>query len=204
MITTTLAVLALAGSLTTGASPSPGWQPDYAQALTAASEQRKPIAVFIGQGSDKVKQMLSDGRIPSESARLLRDNYVSVFLDTETSTGRELSAKFELSEGLVISGPGGTHQALRHSGILTGSDLTRQLEKFAAAGQPATTLSSSTGSPVITGVVTSAGSAPVIVSGGRTVVPTTGYVIPSSPTGYVIPSSQPFYFGGTNCAPGRR
>jgi hypothetical protein len=195
MITTTLAVLALAGSLTTGASPSPGWQPDYAQALTAASEQRKPIAVFIGQGSDKVKQMLSDGRIPSESARMLRNSYVSVFIDTETSVGRELSAKFELAEGLVISGPGGTHQALRHAGALTGSDLTRQLEKFASAGQPATTVSTTTGSPVITGVVTPAGSAPVIVTGSRTVVPTAGYV---------IPSGQPYYFGGTTCAPGRR
>jgi hypothetical protein len=188
MITTTLAVLALAGSLTTGASPSPGWQPDYTQALTVASEQRKPIAVFIGQGSDKVKQMLSDGRISSDSVRLLRDSYIPVFIDTDTTVGRELSSRFELSEGLVISGPGGTHQALRHVGAIVGSDLTRQLEKYASAGHPATTVSTVNSS----GVITAAGTSPVIVSGSRIAAPTTSYVIPT----------QQYFYG--NSFPGVR
>ena len=43
MITTTLAVLALAGGIGSGAIPSaPNWQTDYAQAMKAASAEGKP------------------------------------------------------------------------------------------------------------------------------------------------------------------
>src|SRR5438874_7406511 len=53
MITTTLAVLALAGGISSGNIPSgPSWQTDYAQAMTRASAERKPMAVFIGHGAD--------------------------------------------------------------------------------------------------------------------------------------------------------
>src|SRR5262249_26176454 len=112
MIATTLAVVALAGAL--NASPSTGWRTDYAQAVTAASAEKKPMVVLIGQGADRINRLVKDGTISSEAARLLRESYVSVYLDTETAGGKELANRFAISEGLVISGPGGSTQALRH------------------------------------------------------------------------------------------
>lgn len=140
MVTTTLAVVALAGALGTGASPSPSWQTDYAHAMADAAAQQKPIAVFIGEGAGKPKQMLADGTIPEAAAKTLRDSYVCLYVDTATGSGKDLAGKFEISEGLVISSPGGNVQALRHAGSVASVDLNRQLSQFATAGQPATTV----------------------------------------------------------------
>ncbi len=141
MITTTLAVLALAGGIGSGVIPStPNLQTDYAQAMIRASEERKPMAVFIGHGGDSFQKMLSDGKIPADATKLLHDSYVCLYLDADTATGKDLAGRFEIKEGLVISGPGGSLQAYRHNGTVTGTDLTKQLTQYASAGQPATTV----------------------------------------------------------------
>jgi len=141
MITTTLAVLALAGGLGSGVIPStPSWQTDYAQAMTRASEERKPMAVFVGHGADSFQKMFADGKITAEAAKLLRESYVCMYLDADTATGKDLAKRFEIHEGLIISGPGGSHQAYRHNGTVTGADLTKQLTQYASAGQPTTTI----------------------------------------------------------------
>ena len=149
MITTTLAVLALAGGVSAGAgnAPSPNWQQDYAKALTVASSQRKPVAVFIGHG--RLTQS-----IPPDAARLLKEKYVCVHLNTDTPSGKAMAGEFQLSEGLVISSPGGKYQALRHNGAVKGSDLTGQLTRYASAGEPSTT------------TTTGYSSTPVVVVGG--------------------------------------
>jgi hypothetical protein len=142
MITTTLAVLALAGGLSSGNIPSgPSWQTDYAQAMTRASAERKPMAVFIGHGADRFKQILAEGTVPADAAKILQNSYVCMYLDTDTASGKDLAGRFAISEGLVISGPGGTTQAYRHNGALTGAELTKQLGTYAAAGQPTATIS---------------------------------------------------------------
>ena len=154
MITTTLAVLALAGGLSTGNIPSPSWHKDYAQAMAVASTELKPMAVFISHGASMPGKMVADGTIPAEAAKLLRESYVCVYLDTETATGKDMAGRFDLPEGLVISGPGGSVQALRHNGSVSGIDLTGKLTQYASAGQPTATVTS--------GLT----AAPVIVSGG--------------------------------------
>src|SRR5262245_12684887 len=132
MITTTLAVVALAGAL--NASPMTGWRTDYAQAMSVASTEGKPMAVFIGKGTDRISRMVSEGTISSDASRLLRESYISVYLDTDTAAGKDLAGRFAISEGLVISGPGGGTQALRHTGPVNGTELTQDLGQFAKAG----------------------------------------------------------------------
>lgn len=191
MITTTLAVLALAGGLSAGNAPSPGWQKDYAAALSVASSELKPVAVFIGHGTTTPTKMVVDGTIPTEAVQLLREKYVCVFVDTETASGKELAGRFDLSEGLVISGPGGTVQALRHSGTVAGADLTGKLTRYATASQPATT------------VTTGYSSASVIYAGGCAngscgVIYQGGYSAPSPPVYQAAPTyyySNPFGSG---------
>src|SRR5262249_8940814 len=143
MLTTTLAVVALAGALSTGASPSPSLQTNYTQALSAASAEHKPMAVFIGHDAAKVKQMISDGTIPTDAAKLLRENYVCVALDARAGEGKKLSDSEKMTSGLIISSSSGNIQALRHSPTVSGADLTRQLVQFAhgAAAAPTTVLS---------------------------------------------------------------
>jgi hypothetical protein len=140
MITTTLTFLAIAAGLDLGTN-HPKLQPDYAHAMTRASEDHKPMAVFIGHGSDTFKHMLADGMISAESAKLLASSYVCVYLDTETASGKDWAGRFEMKEGLVISSPGGNVQAYRYSGTVPGTTLTKELTIYASAGQPATTVS---------------------------------------------------------------
>ncbi len=202
MVTTTLAVLALAGALGTGASPSPSWQTDYSQAISLASAEGKPVAVFIGHGGDKVGRMFADGTIPADAAKLLRESYVSVYINTDTNAGKELSGRFDLPEGLVISSPGGSVQALRHTGSISGPDLTQRLTQYASAGQPTkTTISGVSSSSVIVGgtpAIANYGT-PVMISGGCPngncpyATPTSGYIYPAG--------SIPFSTGG--CPNGR-
>jgi hypothetical protein len=148
MITTTLAVLALAGGIGSGAIPSaPNWQTDYAQAMTRASAEGKPIAVFIGHGGESYKKMLAEGTIPADAVRVLSNSYVCMYLDSDAPNGKELAGRFEITEGLIISSPGGNLQAYRHNGVVSGADLTKSLTQFAGAGQPATTVNA--GAPIL-------------------------------------------------------
>ena len=189
MITTTLAVVALAGALGAGASPSPGWQSDYAKAISVASAERKPVAVFIGSGEGKPGKMIESGTIPSDAAKLLRDNYVCVYVNTDTAAGKDLAGRFALSEGLVISNPGGTTQALRHNGVVGGADLTQKLTQYAGAGQPATTVhtgaTTSVAAPAATGVRLNC------AGGNCGVAPTVGsFIVPSAPLGSSCPNGK--------------
>src|SRR5688572_16202772 len=108
MFTTTLAALALAGGIGSGVIPStPNWHTDYAQALTRSSAEGKPMAVFIGNGADRVAKMLLDGTISAQTARVLNASYVCVYLDANTESGKDLAGRFEIKEGLIISSKGG-------------------------------------------------------------------------------------------------
>jgi hypothetical protein len=176
MITTTLAVLALASGLDLSVLPTnPSWQKDYAQAMVRATVEGKPVAVFIGQGSDKVRQMLQDGSIPTEAAKILRDSYVCLYVDTATTEGKELAGKFEMTEGLVISSPGGKVQSYRHSGVVSKSELTVQVANYASAGQPTSTVIAG---PVVVRPAAYTGGCPNGNCGN--VVPAYGYVYPGT------------------------
>jgi hypothetical protein len=108
-------------------------------ALRQAADQSKPIAVFIANGSEGFTHVLKDGPMPSESAKLLKDKYVSLFVDTTTEAGKATASAFELKEGLVISGPSGKKQAVRHDGSLSADALSKYLTRYAETTTVTTT-----------------------------------------------------------------
>ncbi|MBP3957312.1 hypothetical protein J8F10_18870 [Gemmata sp. G18] len=181
MTTTILAAIALAGSLVPAAKPEFQAQTDYGQALRQAAAEGKPMAVLIGTGNPFAKAM-GDSDLPEATAKLLRDKFVCVTVDVSTPAGAQLAGQFQLTDGLVISSAGGTHQALRQSGAVSATDLTKHATAFATApGTPATTVTVGATSapytvypagyaPVYRGTVIqggcSGGSCPTIIQGG--------------------------------------
>jgi hypothetical protein len=156
MFATTFAAAALSGLLPVGTeAPTPNWHTDYPAAMQSAVAQQKPIAVFIHRGEAGYNRVVSDGKIPEESGKLLAAGYVCVYVDTDTPAGKTLAGQFQLASGLVISTPGGRVQALRHNGTLTAAELNSYLTKYT---QP-------TAGPVTTeyrGVVQTSAAAPVV------------------------------------------
>ncbi len=148
MTTMILAAIALTGSLVPVAKPEFQAQTDYGQALRQAAAEGKPMAVLIGHGNPFTK-MMGDAALPEATAKLLRDKFVCVTVDVDTDSGAKLASQFQLTDGLVISSVGGTHQALRQSGTVSVTDLTKHTAAYAGTtGTPATTVS--VGAPVVT------------------------------------------------------
>ena len=132
MVATTLAAVALSGLLAPGATGAlPSWQTNYGTAMTAAVAQQKPMAVFIGQGEAGPGKLLSDGQFPTKAGEVLNTSYVSVYVDTDTAAGKALAGQFGVSQGLVISNRGATHQAVRHTGTLSPDQLNDYLVRYA-------------------------------------------------------------------------
>lgn len=160
MFTTTFAAAALTGLLPVGAETlTPTWQSDYQSAIQVAVAQQKPVAVFIGHGEAGYDKLVSDGKIPADAGKQLANGYVCLYVDTDTAAGKTLAGQFQLTEGLVISSPGGAVQALRHSGNLSSAQLTGYVAKYS---QPATVVTTDyRGTVVNSGVVQASGVAPV-------------------------------------------
>ena len=137
MFTASLTAAVLSGVLASGSLESAHWRTSYREAATAAADLRKPIAVFITTGSPA--KLVKEGTLGKDAARLLRDGFVPLTVDTTTDAGKELARTFNLSEGLVISDRTGGVQALRHAGAVTDADLKGYLERFTAPTAVATT-----------------------------------------------------------------
>lgn len=162
MITTILAVVALNGSLVPAAKPEFQAQTDYGQALKQAADQNKPMAVLIGKG-DAFGKLMTDSALTAEAKKTLAEKYVCVTVDVGTTRGAELAGQFQLTDGLVISSAGGTHQALRQNGPVSASNLATHAVAYAAvSGTPVTTV---TAGATPTYVTPAGYSAPVIVGG---------------------------------------
>jgi hypothetical protein len=189
MINTTLAILALTAGMDLSVPPTNlKWQTDYSQAMTSASQSHKPMAVFIGRGEEAVKKLVAEGTITADAAKVLTSNYVLVYLDTNTETGKDLAKSFDMNQGLVISGPGGSVQAYRHSGAVTSATLAQTLSRYASAGQPTTTVSAGDEAPRAT-----------TVPSGYVIVPGN---CPNGNCQMVVPAGQ-FTFPGSSCPNGR-
>ncbi len=158
MTTTILAVVALSGSLVPGGKPEFQAQTDYGQALKRAADEKKPMVVLIGKG-DTFAKLLADTGLSADAKKLLSEKFVCVTVDVTTANGSELAGQFQLTDGLIISSAGGTHQALRHAGSVSAADLAKHATTYATAtGVPATTVT--TGTPVVTSTSFYSGSAP--------------------------------------------
>jgi len=184
MTTTILAVIALTGSMAPGAKPEFQAQTDYGQALKLAASEKKPMAVLIGKG-DAFGKLLTDDGLTAEAKKVLTEKYVCVSVNVETEAGKTLAGQFQLTDGLVISSAGGTHQAFRQVGTVSAADLAKQTAAYAnATGTPATTVTAGISAAPVT----------IYPSGGQTYVPAS----PRPPV-YYYPAGTPGYapFGAT-------
>jgi hypothetical protein len=179
MTATILAVIALTGSLAPGAKPEFQAQTDYGQALKQAVNEKKPMAVLIGKG-DTFAKLMKDANLSAEAKKLLSEKYVCVSVNVDTEAGKTLAGQFQLTDGLVISSTGGTHQALRQAGTVTATDLSKHAATYAnGPSTPATTVT--TGVPVVTSP-----SYPSTIYPAGGYYPSSGYRLQSSP--YVNPA----------------
>ena len=138
MVTTSIAAVVLYAVLAPGAVATPAWQTDYGKAVAAAAAQHKPMAVFIGQGKTGYEQVVRGG-IPGEVGKVLAQDYIPVYIDTGTETGKTLASQFELNKGLVISSQDGEKQAVWHKGELAPTTLSRYLTKCCDSTRVVTT-----------------------------------------------------------------
>lgn len=137
MFSTSLAALAVAGALTAGSlsATHPAWQTSYRVALGQVAEQQKPLAVFIGRGEAGYARLVTDGGLGADAAKLLKQGYVSLYLDVDTANGKQVAEAFKMTEGVVISDKTGGTMALRHEGTVSQTALTGYLQQY-QTGQP--------------------------------------------------------------------
>jgi len=120
-------------------SASPSWLKDYGAARQQGRDEQKPVCVIIGSGKAGWVQLSQEGRLSADAKRLLADNYVCLYVDTEHIAGRELAASFEIDgPGIVISDGTGEVQAFRHEGDLPNDRLVQYLRRFADPDRVAT------------------------------------------------------------------
>lgn len=117
----------------TGGSSGPVWLQEYSIARQRVAEQQKPLAVFVGTGESGWEDVSEEGRLGKEVVRVLKENYVCLYVNTENGAGLRLARALDIAEGLgiVISSPGGDLQAFRHEGDLSNRQLARYLRRFA-------------------------------------------------------------------------
>ena len=148
MIATLMAIVALSGSLAPAAKPEFQAQTDYGHALRKAADEKKPIAVLIGKG-DGFAKLMTDAGLSADAKKLLAEKYVCLSVNVETAAGKALADQFQLTDGLVISSAGGTHQAFRQSGTVSPTELGKQVATYASvASTPTTTVTVGTAAPV--------------------------------------------------------
>jgi hypothetical protein len=180
MIATIMAVVALSGSLAPAAKPEFQAQTDYGQALRMAADEKKPVAVLIGKG-DGFAKLMAGSDLSADAKKLLTEKYVCLSVNVETTAGKALADQFQLTDGLVISSAGGTHQAFRQSGTVSPTELGKQVATYASAGVPAATVTAGTVAPT------------TVYPAGTTFTPAPATVYPAGYTYPTAPVSPPVY-----------
>lgn len=121
-------VLAALSSFVLGAAPTtPTWNGSYVQAREQAAG-KKPLAVVFGSGQDGWTKLVHS----EESKKLLAEQYVCVYVDTTSDSGKSLARTFAINtpSGVVLSDRSGALQAYWHDGDLADPSLVRSLRKF--------------------------------------------------------------------------
>jgi len=129
---TSMVWVALAGSSVSTTLPTvPAWQTDYQVAKKRGAEEKKPLAVVIGNGATGWESLSREGKLDPAVVELLQAQYVCVYIDATSQQGQKLADAFEMTQGVVLSDRQGERQAFRHEGQITGTDLERSLRQFA-------------------------------------------------------------------------
>ena len=143
----TVLLIALTGPLPTNLSLSPVWVEDYALGCKQCQKAGKPLALFVGSGSAGWQHLSRDGQLSQETAEILSQKYICVYVDTNRKEGRELAMALEMPNhlGMVISDSTGHYQAFRHEGDLRSEDLNRYLRHYSDPQRVVTTTESNPG-----------------------------------------------------------
>jgi hypothetical protein len=112
----------------------PAWVKDYSAARKLCQEEQKPIAAFIGSGAAGWNDLSREGQLNKETARLLAQHYICLYVDRRTDEGQFVAQALEMhdSRGIVISSSSGKLQAFRHEGDLRNQDLAHYLRRFSS------------------------------------------------------------------------
>jgi hypothetical protein len=134
LMNTSILAAAVAGLLMAGQNATPTWQKDYRQAQQQVAAQKKPLVVVFGAGPQGWSKVVSEASPSVEAKQLMSNDYVCVYVDTASPSGKELAQQFGITGnvGLVISDRSGANQAFWHQGDLSNQSLVRYLQKFAA------------------------------------------------------------------------
>jgi hypothetical protein len=129
---TSIALLAMCGAWMANIPVTPSWERDYNAARQIVEKAHKPLAVFMGSGDVNWQQLTREGKPDAEIAKLLSEQFVRLYVNTETADGRKFAASFGLtgSRGLIISNRTGDLQAFRHEGDLAAQDVARHLTRY--------------------------------------------------------------------------
>jgi hypothetical protein len=129
-----IVILVLWGSLNPQITQSSiKWDRDYVHARELSSQLQKPLAVFVGNGSNGWKQVVRGGVFDAETRRMLAERFVPVYIDAGTNAGQKLAEAFELAgkHGLIVSDRTGELMAFRQDGDLEPKDLAKHLNRLA-------------------------------------------------------------------------
>jgi hypothetical protein len=135
---TSLIMVALLGTgelSETQATPALKWQDSYNTARQMGRQQRKPLAVFIGNGSTGWKKVAQEGKLSEKAKQLLAKSYICLYVDRTQPGGERLAETFEVPSGpaLVLSSRDGNSQVFFHTGKLTAQDVETRLAKYTGA-----------------------------------------------------------------------
>jgi hypothetical protein len=128
---TSILGVALAAAFASAPNLAPAWHNDYRHAREIGERENKPLVVVIGSGKSSWANLAKVGEQDESIFRLLRSNYVCLFVDTDTPEGQRLSKIFSMTQGMVISDKSGEVQAYRQAGELPASQVAKALAAHA-------------------------------------------------------------------------
>jgi hypothetical protein len=133
---TSIGLLALAGFLVAPLAAASAQEvafKSYLEGQEFGRKAGKPLAVIVGAGRTGLNHLTQEGTVSPEVRKTLADQYVCVFLDTNRPDDRAVIRQLGIQSGagLVLSDRTGELQAFSHDGALPGTDLSRQLKRFA-------------------------------------------------------------------------
>ena len=109
------------------------WHTGYSDGLGKVRRADKPLFMLFDGGSSSVVRLVGDRPVLSDDIeRALLDDYICVYVDTGTDSGKALAARFGASElpfTLVID-RSGNWQMYRRSGSPSVSELLAVLAQF--------------------------------------------------------------------------
>jgi hypothetical protein len=114
------------------AALAPAWQHDYRLAREMGIRENKPLVVVIGSSKTDWANLAKPAEQDETINPTLRNSYVCLFVDTDTTEGQQLARSFEMTgPGLVISTRSGETQALRKAGEVPAGELAKELVNYA-------------------------------------------------------------------------